>query len=98
MMDMSSMGDKLMSTNDAIHIYAGILVMCIVMNLLTNNLIIRICMNASVYLHKTMFENLIHATMNFFNKNPSGKPLGLRFTRKHFWSNLKIIFFYQVRY
>jgi len=66
---------SLLSRNDAIYIYAGILVLCIILNLLTNNLIIRMCMKASVRLHRTMFENLVHATMSFFNKNPSGKHL-----------------------
>ncbi|KAJ8684206.1 hypothetical protein QAD02_019998, partial [Eretmocerus hayati] len=71
---------ELLPTYDAIYIYAGILIICSILCILRNYLVIRICMQASQRLHKEMFSNLLHATMSFFNKNPSGRILN-RFSK-----------------
>ena len=63
----------LLTTNSAIYVYAGILVICTILCLLRNYLVIRICMRASRKLHRVMFSNLLHSQMAFFHKNPSGE-------------------------
>lgn len=40
----------------------------------------RFCNKASVRLHNNMFNKIVHATMRFFNTNPSGRILN-RFSK-----------------
>ncbi|XP_011505751.1 PREDICTED: probable multidrug resistance-associated protein lethal(2)03659 [Ceratosolen solmsi marchali] len=71
---------KLLSTEEAIYIYAIVLCICTFLCLTRSYLIIRICMKASKRLHKLMFSNILHSSMNFFNKNPSGRIMN-RFSK-----------------
>ncbi|XP_014206367.1 multidrug resistance-associated protein 4-like [Copidosoma floridanum] len=70
----------LLSTIDAINIYAALLILCAFFCIFRNYLATRICMKSSRRLHQMMFSNLLHATMSFFNKNPSGRILN-RFSK-----------------
>ncbi|KAJ8684209.1 hypothetical protein QAD02_020001 [Eretmocerus hayati] len=76
----SNVSDDLMPTSEAISIYAIILLALIILCISRNLLIVRISMRASRKLHNAMFSNLLHSTMSFFTKNPSGRILN-RFSK-----------------
>ena len=63
----------LLTTIDSIYIYAFLLALCLITNLLRASMFIIICTIAGKNLHNTMFSNLLHANMKFFDSNPSGK-------------------------
>lgn len=56
-----------------IHIYTAVTVGTIVVTLARSLTFFNVCMRASVNLHDLMFRSITHATMYFFNTNPSGK-------------------------
>lgn len=62
----------LVVTHTAIYVYTFCILCCIVMVSLRNMLFMKISMNASRNIHNSMFENLLRATMRFFNTNPAG--------------------------
>lgn len=55
-----------------IYVYTGLIIAGIVLTTFRSYLFFRICMNASRGLHNTMFNNVLKATMRFFDTNPSG--------------------------
>ncbi|KAF5304472.1 hypothetical protein FQA39_LY09668 [Lamprigera yunnana] len=63
-----------------IYIYTVLIVAAIVLTTFRSILFLKICMNASRGLHNTMFNNVLKATMRFFDTNPSGRILN-RFSK-----------------
>lgn len=63
----------LIRRNIGINIYTICVFTCILFNLLSGLLFVRLCMCASRSIHESMFTNLLQSTMQFFNTNPSGK-------------------------
>ncbi|XP_044728782.1 ATP-binding cassette sub-family C member 4-like [Chrysoperla carnea] len=76
--DDSSFG--LLSTNEAVYIYASLIALVILATSVRSVYFYRICMNASINLHNTMFNKLLQAPMRFFDKNPIGRILN-RFSK-----------------
>lgn len=66
--------------NNIIYVYAGIVCTCVVLLLFRAVYYYTLAMNASKNLHNKMFSNLTHASMRFFDINPSGRILN-RFSR-----------------
>lgn len=63
----------LLTTSNSIYIYGILLALCMVANFLRAATFVIICTLAGKYLHNSMFSNLLHANMKFFDANPSGK-------------------------
>ncbi|XP_063224182.1 ATP-binding cassette sub-family C member 4-like isoform X2 [Bacillus rossius redtenbacheri] len=72
--------EGLMSSEMCIYIYAAITALTVVIALSRSFLFFTLCMRASVRLHNAMFVSITHATMWFFNNNPSGRILN-RFSK-----------------
>lgn len=70
----------LLSTNEAVYIYAAFIALVILATSIRSVYFYRICMNASINLHNTMFNKLLQAPMRFFDKNPIGRILN-RFSK-----------------
>ncbi|XP_033220102.1 multidrug resistance-associated protein 4-like isoform X2 [Belonocnema kinseyi] len=70
----------LLTTSNSIYIYGVLLALCMVANFLRAATFIIICTLAGKYLHNSMFSNLLHANMKFFDANPSGRILN-RFSK-----------------
>ncbi|KAF5283711.1 hypothetical protein FQR65_LT13746 [Abscondita terminalis] len=70
----------LLTTEDCSYIYTAVTIAVIVFALTRSFAFFIMCMNASVRLHDKMFESIIHATMEFFNTNTSGRILN-RFSK-----------------
>ncbi|XP_071455648.1 ATP-binding cassette sub-family C member 4-like isoform X2 [Hetaerina americana] len=76
-------GDQLyltFTTENCIYIYSALIFLTIIFSLGRSFLFFTVCMRASVNLHNAMFQSIVHATMRFFNTNPSGRILN-RFSR-----------------
>ncbi|KAF5273605.1 hypothetical protein FQR65_LT04604 [Abscondita terminalis] len=58
----------------------GLTVAMLVITMLRNTLSFKFCMISSTHLHDSMFESIVHATMQFFNENSPGRILN-RFTK-----------------
>lgn len=56
-----------------INIYTILIAGAVVLNTLRSILFFKIAMRASKGLHDTMFNNILQATMRFFDTNPSGE-------------------------
>jgi ABC transporter transmembrane region. len=63
------------STQTCIYIYVGFIIGIIVLTLSSTFSFFSLCMKSSMSLHNKMFDTIIHATMNFFVNNPSGKEM-----------------------
>lgn len=63
-----------------IWVYCAITVATIVITLVRSFSFFSVCMRASISLHDRMFRSITHATMRFFNTNPSGRILN-RFSK-----------------
>ncbi|XP_063223958.1 ATP-binding cassette sub-family C member 4-like [Bacillus rossius redtenbacheri] len=68
------------TTSQAIAIYGGLILLCVVIVLLRSLFAFMFCMRSSVRLHDTMFRNILRAKMRFFDTNPSGRILN-RFSK-----------------
>lgn len=62
----------LFTTNESILIYTMCIIASIILTTLRSLLFFKVCMNASRGLHNKMFNNILQATMRFFDTNPSG--------------------------
>ena len=60
------------STETCIYIYMGFIIGIIILTLSSSFSFFTLCMRSSINLHNKMFDTIIHATMNFFTKYPSG--------------------------
>lgn len=63
-----------------LEVYGGIVLACILITFARSVFFFLLSMKASRNLHNRMFENVLHATMNFFDKNPAGRVLN-RFSK-----------------
>lgn len=63
------------SQNFYINLYTFFIIGSIILTTLRSLLFFKVCMRASKNLHNTMFNNLLRATMRFFDINPSGRIL-----------------------
>lgn len=63
-----------------INIYTALIVGAVILNTARSLLFFKITMRASKGLHDTMFNNILQATMRFFDTNPSGRILN-RFSK-----------------
>jgi hypothetical protein len=61
------------STETCIYVNIFLILATIFVIILTVISFFTLCMRASVRLHNSMFTSITHATMWFFNNNPSGK-------------------------
>lgn len=64
--------DKLFTTSQSIFIYTFCIASSILLTTLRSLVFFKVCMNASKGLHDKMFNNILQATMRFFDTNPSG--------------------------
>lgn len=65
-------------TETCIFVYSGIIVAIVFLSVGSTICFFTMCMRASVTLHDSMFASVTHATMQFFNNNPSGNLRMLR--------------------
>lgn len=56
----------------AVYVYTICILVALLIVIMRSMLFMKICVNASSNIHKTMFTNILRATMRFFNINPSG--------------------------
>nr|CAD7403769.1 unnamed protein product [Timema poppensis] len=70
----------LFSTEVSLYIYSGCIAACVLLTLLRSIFFFKVCMNASIGLHDTMFRSILQGTMRFFDTNPSGRVLN-RFSK-----------------
>nr|CAD7589685.1 unnamed protein product [Timema genevievae] len=68
----------LFSTEVSLYIYSGCIVACVLLTLLRSIFFFKVCMNASIGLHDTMFRSILQGTMRFFDTNPSGNKIHCR--------------------
>lgn len=54
-------------------VYSILVFGSVVITTLSRLIFFKIAMNASINLHTTMFDNILQATMRFFDTNASGK-------------------------
>lgn len=66
--------------NTCIYIYSTITALTVIITVIRSFTFFTICMRASIRLHDKMFSSITHATMRFFNTNPSGRILN-RFSK-----------------
>lgn len=72
--DLSLLGpDGLLTEKTSMDIYGIIIVATLLTTLIRNQLFMKMCVNASTYLHQSMFTSTLHACMTFFYENPSGE-------------------------
>lgn len=76
----STLADELFVDNHGLYIYSAFACMVIVFTITRSVLFYRFCMTASRIMHNSMFNNIVNATMKFFNTNPSGRILN-RFSK-----------------
>lgn len=68
------------TTNECLYIYGVLIILVVLMTILRGFLFFKVCMHASKVLHDRMFGSILHATMRFFDSNPSGRILN-RFSK-----------------
>ncbi|KAF7996687.1 hypothetical protein HCN44_002333 [Aphidius gifuensis] len=71
----SEKSERSLSTFDCINILTIITVSMIVLIFAGSFVFISVCMRSSRRLHNRIFKSITHATMRFFNTNPSGRIL-----------------------
>ena len=69
-----------LSSYDCMYIYGGLILAVLVLTTYRAFLFYKIAMHASKVLHNRMFHSVLHATMRFFDTNPSGRILN-RFSK-----------------
>ena len=62
----------ILKTSNSMYIYGILLALCMIFNFLRAAAFTIICTIAGKNLHNSMFSNLLHANMKFFDANPSG--------------------------
>ncbi|XP_049947426.1 ATP-binding cassette sub-family C member 4-like [Schistocerca serialis cubense] len=72
--------DELLTTENYISLYVGIIVALLVTAFTRSLAFYKICVTCSKNLHNKMFTNLMKAPMRFFHTNPSGRILN-RFSK-----------------
>ncbi|GLV41553.1 uncharacterized protein CBL_06782 [Carabus blaptoides fortunei] len=72
--------NTLFTTDTCIYIYTVCILGSILLTTLRSLVFFKVCMNASIGLHRRMFNNILQATMRFFDTNPSGRILN-RFSK-----------------
>ncbi|XP_055848459.1 ATP-binding cassette sub-family C member 4 [Episyrphus balteatus] len=70
----------MLTTYECLYIYGTLILLVVVMTILRGFLFFKVCMHASKVLHDRMFGSILHATMRFFDSNPSGRILN-RFSK-----------------
>lgn len=73
-------GQNTKSDNIDIYIFTGITIFTVVFTLSRSFLIFTLAMRSSTSLHNSMFKGISHASMHFFNTNPTGRILN-RFSK-----------------
>ncbi|XP_068157078.1 ATP-binding cassette sub-family C member 4 [Drosophila tropicalis] len=68
------------TTFECMYIYGGLIIAVVIMTTFRGFLFFKTCMHASKVLHDRMFGCILHATMRFFDTNPSGRILN-RFSK-----------------
>lgn len=68
------------TTHECLLIYGCLILLVVAMTILRGFLFFKVCMHASKVLHDRMFHSILHATMRFFDLNPSGRILN-RFSK-----------------
>lgn len=61
------------SRNTCVIVFAALTILIISATLAESTLLVSVCTTASKNLHNKMFSAITRSTMNFLNKNPSGK-------------------------
>ncbi|KAF5304447.1 hypothetical protein FQA39_LY09643 [Lamprigera yunnana] len=56
-----------------LYIYSGIIGLSVILGIFQLIMFVRLGVNNSTSLHNNIFNNVIHATLAFFNENPSGR-------------------------
>ncbi|XP_037945079.1 multidrug resistance-associated protein 4 [Teleopsis dalmanni] len=69
-----------LTTTECLYIYGALIVGVVIMTVFRGYLFFKVCMHASKVLHDRMFGCILHATMRFFDTNPSGRILN-RFSK-----------------
>ncbi|XP_030376299.1 multidrug resistance-associated protein 4 [Scaptodrosophila lebanonensis] len=70
----------LFTTYECMYIYGALIIGVVIMTVFRGFLFFKTCMHASKVLHDRMFACILHATMRFFDTNPSGRILN-RFSK-----------------
>ncbi|KOC62298.1 Multidrug resistance-associated protein 4 [Habropoda laboriosa] len=70
----------LLTTSNALCVYAICIVCCILTVLVRNMFFMKVCMNANRNLHNSMYSNVLQAVISFFYHNTSGRILN-RFSK-----------------
>ncbi|XP_043261450.1 uncharacterized protein LOC122402590 [Colletes gigas] len=70
----------LLTTSNAIYIYAFCMLSCIMTVFARNIFFMKVCTIANQNLHNKMFSNVLQTTLSFFHSNPSGRILN-RFSK-----------------
>ncbi|CAL7941694.1 unnamed protein product [Xylocopa violacea] len=70
----------LMTIDNALYVYTFCIVCCVMTVFAKNIFFMKVCLDASENLHKSMFSNVLRAVMTFFHHNNSGRILN-RFSK-----------------
>ncbi|KAK7872348.1 hypothetical protein R5R35_002792 [Gryllus longicercus] len=70
----------LFTTTASLYIYGAVVLGCVLLTIARSMLFYKMCMNASMRLHDTMFAAILRGAMRFFDTNPSGRILN-RFSK-----------------
>ena len=69
------------TTSQTIYIYSGIIVCLVVFSLCRSLIFFKMCMDASVNIHDTLFKKIVRAPLSFFDKNPNQFQVLNRFSK-----------------
>ncbi|KAL5236136.1 hypothetical protein ACI65C_003546 [Semiaphis heraclei] len=70
----------IVSRTTCVIVFAALTILIILATLVESTLLVSVCTTASTNLHNKMFSAITRSTMNFLNKNPSGRILN-RFSK-----------------
>lgn len=80
----------IVSRETCVIVFAALTILIIIATLAETVLLVSVCTTASTNLHNQMFTAITRSTMNFLNKNPSGKKI---FFFNFFFLTLIVTFF-----
>jgi len=63
----------IVSRKTCVIVFAALTILIILATLVESILLVTVCTTASTNLHNKMFSAITRSTMDFLNKNPSGK-------------------------
>lgn len=66
---------ELFTEKNCLIIYSVLISLTVILTLIRSFAFYRFTIKASLRLHNNMFKKIVHATMHFFNSNPSGRIL-----------------------